>query len=106
MTPLPIELDLTLDDWQAEDGSVPPNPIQAKLKIQNNRIDLEFHDGRSVWIEQQDGKIRIHGYLSEETGHHEPMNLDIEDTQFVVSTDAPGDLQFERVIKIESKNDG
>lgn len=71
----PIVIDMALADWQSEDGSVPENPIGTQVSLWHTRIDLKFQDGRSIWIEQQDGKIRIHGYLSEETGNGEPMTL-------------------------------
>jgi len=76
MTDLPFEIDFALDDWQAGDGNAAFNPIPAKLNLRHDRLDLTFDDGRAVWIEQQDGTIRIHGYLSEETGHDGPVNLD------------------------------
>jgi len=87
MTDLPFEIDFALDDWQAGDGNAAFNPIPAKLNLRHDRLDLTFDDGRAVWIEQQDGTIRIHGYLSAETGHDGPVNLDIEQTRFTVGTD-------------------
>lgn len=101
----PIVIDMTLADWQCEDGSTPENPMGLQVSLWHTRIDLKFQDGRSIWIEQQDGKVRIHGYLSEETGHHEPVNLDIEDTRFVVSTDALGHIGFEKIIQPEGQAD-
>jgi len=94
----PIEITAALADWQSEDGSAPSNPLNIKLSVQATRIDVEFKDGRALWIEQENGKIRVHGYLPEGTGHCEPVNLDIGKDRFVVSTDAVGFDGFEQEI--------
>ncbi|MFG5379616.1 hypothetical protein [Yoonia sp. R2-816] len=96
----PIKIDMTLDDWRAEDGSIADNPISTKVSLWHNRIDLFFEDGRAIWIEQKDGVICVHGYLSEATGHVEPANLYIERTKFKVSADLP-DAIYEHTIEPE-----
>jgi hypothetical protein len=90
MTELPFEVDFVLEDWRAEDASSRADPIEVALKLRHERIDLAFGDGRSLWIEQQAGTIRVHGYLSEATGHDIPVNLDIEEARFTVSIDDAG----------------
>lgn len=89
MTNPPTELDITLEDWQAGDGTSPSNQISAKLKLHRDRVDLKFDDGRAIWIEQQSGTIRVHGYLPDSTGYDAPETLNIERARFIVGgTDA------------------
>lgn len=83
----PQTLKVTLVDWQSEDGSKPENPIAATLEVQETRIDLKLADERSIWVEWEDGKLRVHGYLPETTGHLEPVNMDIAKDRITVSTD-------------------
>lgn len=101
----PIKIEMNLDDWQAEDGSVEDNPISTKVSLWHNRIDLFFEDGRSIWIEQQDGIICVHGYLPEATGHVEPANLYIERAKFKVSADLPG-ANYEHTIEPKAQDNG
>lgn len=68
---------LMLADWRSVgDKDVPANPQKATLSVTAHRIDLKLADGRSVWIEMEEGRLRVHAYTSPE--HHDaPMNVDV-----------------------------
>ena len=100
----PIKIEMMLHDWQSEDGSEPSAPIATNVSLSAHRIDLIFADGRSIWIEKQDEKIRIHGYLSEGKGHHEPLNMDIHQDKFFLETETPG-AAFEKTVTPEVLTD-
>lgn len=88
-------ISIELQDWRQADGaSVFSDPIAGTLSIRPERIDIEFPDGRSIWIEQEAGIIKVHGYA---TFADEPVNLYLAETYASADCDAPGDqFQFRR----------
>ena len=44
----------------------------AKVEIQKDRIDIYFQNDRSIWIEQEDGVIKVHCYGP---GNDEPTSI-------------------------------
>lgn len=61
---------MTLDDWQ-DDRT---NPVRVRIETKPDRIDLSLEDGRHVFLEWQDGVLRVHAYAP---NREEPMNLEI-----------------------------
>lgn len=91
-----------LNDWQSEDGEVPANPSHGIISLDSTRIDLQLADGRSLWIEMQDGVLRVHGYVPEATGHHSPANLDIRKDGFTFFAEELRDQDtFERSFDVD-----
>lgn len=66
--------DVELDDWRSADGSVAPNPLQLRISVQDDRVDLTTPDGRAIWIESENLTLRLHVYSSDED---EPLNIDV-----------------------------
>lgn len=60
---------LELHDWQ--DAS---QVTIGQMEIQDDRIDLMFGTGVHVWIEYQDGRIRVHCYRPEKD---EPVTVEL-----------------------------
>lgn len=94
------DIKLTLEDWQAEDGSSPANPIPTVISAHPQRITVSFADGRSISIEQEFGSIRVHGYLPTDSGVDEPLSMSISHTDFSITTDALAD-PFEHALNPE-----
>lgn len=86
------DMKLDLSDWQAADGSAPANPLPTVISANPQRITIAFADGRSVWIEQESGAIRVHGYLPSDSGVDEPLSMSIHQSTFSVSTDGLDDI--------------
>lgn len=85
------EEDMRLEDWRHHDGDedIPPNPVDVSGIFRNNRFDLNFGDGRSIWIEQEGGVISVHCY---DAAHDEPVNVRIGETMITVNTDQENGL--------------
>ena len=86
-TPLTLtDARLMLSDWRSESNETDPEPLAAEISVTPHRIDLKLDDGRSIWIEAEDGKLRIHAYTLAE--HHDgPMNVDILRDGFELAAD-------------------
>lgn len=88
---LPAELNFELEDWQTEGNETKKEPLSLKLTAKSTRIDLSVDDGRALWIEQQNGTLRLHSYLPDDISDQEPVNLNIEPERITVS----GKVTFE-----------
>jgi len=52
-----------LNDWRTEDDvSVDPKPEPTVVEISTTRIDVKFLNERSIWIEQENGDIKVRCY--------------------------------------------
>lgn len=65
-----------LDDWRYYDGEdeVPRDPVSYQIEMTPARIYVEFGSGESLWIEREEGRIRVHAY---HPGRDEPVNVEI-----------------------------
>lgn len=70
-----------LHDWQGID----PDPLHYVLTQEDDQIAVTFEDDTVVWIEKEDGRIRVHCYRP---GQDEPMNVEIYKDRMEVWTDA------------------
>lgn len=59
-----------LHDWQGID----PEPKDYVMERGDERIDIAFETGEHVWIEKQDGRIRVHCF---HPGNDAPVNVEI-----------------------------
>ncbi|MHA6346389.1 hypothetical protein [Roseivivax sp. CAU 1761] len=59
-----MEMKIRLQDHQPEEAVAEgaPAAVDAKLELQDAAVLIHTDDGRSVWIELEDGKIRVHNY--------------------------------------------
>ncbi|MCG7629047.1 hypothetical protein MHM88_14645 [Epibacterium sp. MM17-32] len=60
-----------LKDWQEEDGG--PSAFYG-IDTEADRIDIVFTSGESIWIERQDGRIRVHCFHAKNDA---PVNVEI-----------------------------
>lgn len=51
-----------------------PASLDGKLELKDAAVELHLDDGRSVWIELENGDVRVHTYNQ---SHEAPMNLTI-----------------------------
>jgi len=64
---------LRLKDWRTEDDeNIDPKPVPTVVEIRDTRIDIKFLNERSIWIEQEDGVVKVRCY-----GPHEDEPLSI-----------------------------
>lgn len=61
--------DLVIDSHNGEGAGLPLN-----VSLQTNRIDVSAADGRSIWIETEDGDLKVHVY---DEHQDEPINLNL-----------------------------
>ena len=59
-----------LYDWDDSEAE----PVSYTISIDEVALNIEFADGRKIWIEYEEGKIRIHAF---DTENEEPANLDV-----------------------------
>jgi hypothetical protein len=77
---------LVLSDWRSESDGADAAPLPASISVTEYRIDLKLDDGRSIWIEAEDGKLRIHAYTIEDR-HDGPINVDVLSDGFDLAAD-------------------
>lgn len=72
---------LTLQDWQIGEGALDeadlpkaPRQIGVAITAVDGRIDLAFEDGRHLWVELEDGALRVHSY---NRSCEAPLNLTV-----------------------------
>ena len=67
---------LNLQDYKANGGTAKdaPNSLDLDLVIKDDAIEVHTEDGRSVWIELQNGTVRVHSYNQ---SNDAPLNLEI-----------------------------
>jgi hypothetical protein len=66
----------TLEDWQDNGQST-----TAEVTTQFDRIDIGFGTGAHVWIEHEDGRIRVHCYHK---GADSPLNVEIHEDRIEI----------------------
>jgi hypothetical protein len=89
-------IDIALKDWRDDFQTTAdiPDAMPAKLIVEENSIKLiEKNDGRQIWVEFEDGKIRVHGYENS-NGKESPVNMDIAPSE--ISIDMEDYIQEER----------
>lgn len=59
-----------LHDWEGIDG----DPARYVLRKEDDQISLYFDTGACIWVEKQEGRIRVHCYCA---GREEPINIEI-----------------------------
>jgi hypothetical protein len=73
-----------LHDWDNPDQSTP-----AELSVEDDAIRANFPEmGATVWIELQDGRLRVHCYHK---GRDEPVNVEIYDDRIELDAEDYGD---------------
>lgn len=82
-----------LHDWQ-DNGQ----KTTAIVDQEPERIDIKFGTGAELWIEYQDGRIRVHCYRVEED---EPVNVEIYSNRIEIDTNEGG---FRPLVFLEEEN--
>lgn len=62
-----------LHDWQQEGGYSGPSAFYG-IDTEADRIDVVFTSGESIWIEREDGHIRVHCFHPK---NPTPVNVEI-----------------------------
>lgn len=75
--------ELTADKLHDWDG-IDPDPIGYVLTKEDDQINATFSNGTKVWIEKQDGRIRVHCF---DPKRDEPVNIEIYDTHIEVDNE-------------------
>ena len=62
-----------LIDWRIEDNAeIDPKPVPTVVEIRDTRIDIKFLNDRSIWIEQEDGVVKVRCYAPHDD---EPLSI-------------------------------
>lgn len=59
-----------LHDWEGID----PEPARYVTTKEDDQVSLTFEDGTTVWVEKQEGRIRVHCFCA---AKDEPVNVEI-----------------------------
>lgn len=59
-----------LRDWEGVD----PEPSRYVTTKEDDQVSLTFEDGTTVWVEKQEGRIRVHCFCAPKD---EPVNVEI-----------------------------
>jgi len=60
----------TLESWDPEDGT----SVEYLIEQEAIRVDLLFETGASIWIEVENGEVRVHCYAP---GEDEPVSVSL-----------------------------
>lgn len=77
-----MNIETTLEAWMSDDPS--KTPVTITLEDDKKAIVFELPDERKVWLEYEEGVLRLHCY---DAVRAEPLNVNIGETVVVDDED-------------------